>query len=201
MDLTALRELLLSPVVTTSTAVAVSSFIIGYYAGVGRSLFAYNETTRRRLAAASDDEDEEGEGDTDEDEAFSDDKMVRSKAGMLLEECKMMLVVRTDLKMDKGKIAAQCGHATLAAYKAALRNTPEYVQQWERLGQAKVAVKCSSEQELLEVEQRAKKFGVVAKSITDAGRTQIPAGTRTVVGVGPGPVSLMDKITGGFKLL
>ncbi|KAK0560014.1 hypothetical protein OC844_004018 [Tilletia horrida] len=127
--------------------------------------------------------------------------MVRSKAGMLLEECKMMLVVRTDLKMDKGKIAAQCGHATLAAYKAALRNTPEYVQQWERLGQAKVAVKCSSEQELLEVEQRAKKFGVVAKSITDAGRTQIPAGTRTVVGVGPGPVSLMDKITGGFKLL
>ena len=25
-----------------------------------------------------------------------------------------MLVVRTDLKMSKGKIAAQCGHATLA---------------------------------------------------------------------------------------
>ena len=31
------------------------------------------------------------------------------------EECKMVLVVRTDLGMQKGKIAAQCGHATLGA--------------------------------------------------------------------------------------
>ena len=28
----------------------------------------------------------------------------------------MIMVVRTDLKMGKGKIGAQCGHATLGSY-------------------------------------------------------------------------------------
>ena len=37
------------------------------------------------------------------------------------EPMKMVLVVRTDLDMGKGKIAAQCGHATLAAYKIAVK--------------------------------------------------------------------------------
>ena len=40
------------------------------------------------------------------------------------EEHKLVLVVRTDLGMGKGKIAAQCGHATLACYKRACKHTP-----------------------------------------------------------------------------
>jgi hypothetical protein len=40
------------------------------------------------------------------------------------EKHKMVLCVRTDLKMGKGKIAAQCGHAVLGSYKQALRKTP-----------------------------------------------------------------------------
>jgi len=34
-----------------------------------------------------------------------------------IEDVKMVLVVREDLKMGKGKIGAQCGHATLGVYK------------------------------------------------------------------------------------
>lgn len=41
-----------------------------------------------------------------------------------LEEHKMVLVVRTDLGMGKGKVAAQCGHASLACYKRALKHMP-----------------------------------------------------------------------------
>eukprot|EP00349_Pseudokeronopsis_sp_Brazil_P001909 CAMPEP_0202958722 /NCGR_PEP_ID=MMETSP1396-20130829/2991_1 /ASSEMBLY_ACC=CAM_ASM_000872 /TAXON_ID= /ORGANISM="Pseudokeronopsis sp., Strain Brazil" /LENGTH=63 /DNA_ID=CAMNT_0049676917 /DNA_START=202 /DNA_END=393 /DNA_ORIENTATION=+ len=33
------------------------------------------------------------------------------------EDIKMVLVVREDLKMGKGKIGAQCGHATLGAFE------------------------------------------------------------------------------------
>ena len=65
----------------------------------------------------------------------------------LPEECKMVLGVRMDLKMDKGKIAAQCGHATLGSYRSALRLRPEYVRTWQKLGQTKIAIKIPDEEQ------------------------------------------------------
>ncbi|KAI1461087.1 PTH2-domain-containing protein [Annulohypoxylon moriforme] len=125
------------------------------------------------------------------------------------EECKLVLVVRTDLGMTKGKIAAQCSHATLACYKtltkAASRNpaSPEakLLQRWERRGQAKIAVQVKSEDELLELMGKARSLGITAEVIQDAGRTQIDPGSLTVLGVGPAPKSLVDRVTGGLKLL
>ncbi|KAI1210590.1 PTH2-domain-containing protein [Annulohypoxylon truncatum] len=125
------------------------------------------------------------------------------------EECKLVLVVRTDLGMTKGKIAAQCSHATLACYKtltkAASRNpsSPEakLLQRWERRGQAKIAVQLKSEDELLELMGKARSLGITAEVIQDAGRTQIDPGSLTVLGVGPAPKSLVDRVTGGLKLL
>ncbi|KAG1436804.1 hypothetical protein G6F56_013403 [Rhizopus delemar] len=58
------------------------------------------------------------------------------------------LVVRSDLGMTKGKMAAQCGHATLACYKAAKKDHPEVLKAWEHCGQAKVALKCDGEEKL-----------------------------------------------------
>lgn len=52
--------------------------------------------------------------------------------------------------------------------------------------QAKIALKASSEDELLELEAIAKSLNLCARSIQDAGRTQIAAGSRTVLGIGPG---------------
>ncbi len=50
----------------------------------------------------------------------------------------MVLIARTDLGMEKGKMAAQCGHATLAAYKIAVKSYRPYLRSWERNGQTKV---------------------------------------------------------------
>ncbi|KAK3901443.1 peptidyl-tRNA hydrolase PTH2-domain-containing protein [Staphylotrichum tortipilum] len=125
------------------------------------------------------------------------------------EECKLVLVVRTDLGMTKGKIAAQASHATLACYKSLLRaaqSSPQspssqILRQWERQGQAKIAVQVKSEEELLELMARARSLGITAEVIADAGRTQIASGSRTVLGVGPAPKSVVDQVTGGLKLL
>ncbi|CAG9980559.1 unnamed protein product [Clonostachys byssicola] len=122
------------------------------------------------------------------------------------EECKLVLVVRTDLGMTKGKIAAQCSHATLACYKnlvGAPADSPKRkaLARWERYGQTKIAVQIKSQDDLLELRRTARNMGVTAEVIQDAGRTQIEAGSMTVLGVGPAPRSVVDKITGHLKLL
>jgi PTH2 family peptidyl-tRNA hydrolase len=137
------------------------------------------------------------------------------------EECKLVLVVRTDLGMTKGpislplspstpsltnlpgKIAAQCSHATLACYKHFLKHDPKsaILRRWERQGQAKVALQVKSEDELATLQATALSLGLVAEVIADAGRTQIASGSHTVLGIGPAPKSVVDKVTGSLKLL
>ncbi|KAK0634698.1 peptidyl-tRNA hydrolase PTH2-domain-containing protein [Bombardia bombarda] len=131
----------------------------------------------------------------------------------ITEECKLVLVVRTDLGMTKGKIAAQCGHATLACYKELLSasqqkdggpeaaNARAVLRQWEHHGQAKIALQIKSQDEMLELMGKARSLGVTAEVIADAGRTQIDPGSLTVLGVGPAPKSLINQITGHLKLL
>jgi len=115
---------------------------------------------------------------------------------------KMVLVVRTDLSMGKGKAAAQCAHAAVDLYKKASKDTPKLVRQWETFGQAKVALKApEGGKEALEILQnKAKKEGLASVIIYDAGRTQIESGTATVLGIGPGPSDIVDKVTGHLKL-
>lgn len=113
---------------------------------------------------------------------------------------KMVIAVRTDLKMGKGKMAAQVGHGVLTAgFQAANENT-ELMQEYF-VGQQKVCVKVSGEAALLEIEAQAKEAGIIAVVVKDAGCTQIPAGTRTVCAIGPARKSQIDKITGDLKLL
>ncbi|KAL9065636.1 MAG: hypothetical protein Q9161_008080 [Pseudevernia consocians] len=123
------------------------------------------------------------------------------------EECKMVLVVRTDLGMGKGKIAAQCAHATLACYKhhlSASSPSPSpspLLHRWERTGQAKIALQVPSLSQLEELQAKALRVGLCAQVIQDAGRTQVASGSATVLGVGPGPRSVVDGVTGGLRLL
>lgn len=182
----------------TVIAVSIASLTVGYFIGMGRSLVSYNSHSRRILSASDDDD---SDLDTDDELAAIADNYASSGKGMESEECKMILAVRMDIKMEKGKIAAQCAHAALAAYKSARKLTPKFVRQWERRGQAKVAVKCPDEETMLALENKAKELGIAARSIIDAGRTQIAPNTRTVLGLGPAPVSLMNQLTGHLKLL
>lgn len=143
------------------------------------------------------------------------------------EDCKLVLVVRTDLGIGKGmcatqnrlvyllreefqwliyrlgKIAAQCSHATLACYKYFLRHAPSspLLKRWEALGQAKIALQVPSEEQMEMLQAQAVSLGLCAQVIHDAGRTQIASGSATVLGIGPGPKSVVDGVTGHLKLL
>lgn len=115
-------------------------------------------------------------------------------------EFKMILVVRNDLKMGKGKVAAQCSHAAVSAYKQVQVRNPSLLKQWEYCGQPKVVVKAPDEDTLIDLLGHAKEAGLPVSLIQDAGRTQIAPGSRTVLGIGPGPADLIDRVTGDLKL-
>ncbi|XP_054811213.1 uncharacterized protein LOC129312578 [Prosopis cineraria] len=118
----------------------------------------------------------------------------------LLDDFKMVLVVRNDLKMGKGKIAAQCSHATLGLYKKLLHRAPKALNRWEMCAQPKVVVKIESEEDMLVLQERAKSLNVPTHITIDAGRTQIAPNSRTVMAI-MGPVEVVDDVTGGLKLL
>nr|POE65932.1 putative peptidyl-trna hydrolase 2 [Quercus suber] len=195
-------------------AVAVASALIagvvGYYVGQGQSLGLFGRADARASASAqhsgNDHKDSDSDmsdlGSADEDDDMQDLGELQTFPGNR-EECKLVLVVRTDLGMSKGKIAAQCGHAVLACYKAMLRADPSHplLQRWEHLGQAKVALKVDSEEDMLMLQATAVSLGLCAQVIHDAGRTQIASGSATVLGVGPAPKSKIDQVTGHLRLL
>ncbi len=114
---------------------------------------------------------------------------------------KMVIVVRTDIKMSKGKMAAQAGHAAVSASEYARKNRPEWWTPWINEGQCKIAVKAKSEQEILELERKARNTKLPAVLIVDRGLTEIPPNTTTCLGIGPAPANKVDTITGKLSLL
>ena len=101
-----------------------------------------------------------GDADAADDDGESDSARAQQRRSMAMEddesfmkdeEHKLMLVVRADMGMAKGKVAAQCGHATLAAFKKATRSHPVWVGRWERSGQPKVVLRTRSEAEMVEL--------------------------------------------------
>lgn len=85
------------------------------------------------------------------------------------------------------------------AYKHAKKDSG-ILKKWMNCGQPKVVVKVDNEEQLLQIMKTAKQNGLISVVVCDAGRTQVESGTRTVVGVGPGPVDIIDKVTGHLKL-
>jgi PTH2 family peptidyl-tRNA hydrolase len=113
---------------------------------------------------------------------------------------KQVIVLRIDLEMSKGKIAAQAGHAAVSAAEKARKKNPDWWSAWIQEGQCKIAVKVHSKQELLELEKDAKKMKLPSALIADRGLTELPPGTVTCLGVGPAPSYQVDKITGILNL-
>lgn len=111
-------------------------------------------------------------------------------------ELKQVIVVRRDLKLSKGKLAAQVAHASLSAAEKS-----KWKREWMKGLQKKSVLKCKDLSELLTIYEDAKKAGLSAEIIRDAGRTEIPAGTVTCVGIGPASEDEVDKVTGRLKLL
>lgn len=160
---------------------------------------------------SSSEENDEEEYESSEEEEEEDDLEVESLAlNDIPGEVRMVFVIRTDLAMTKGKIAAQCCHAAVANYKkiATVGKTSANLQllnRWERGGQAKITLKCpsgatGSAEELDMLYAKAISLGINSTIIHDAGRTQIAAGSATVLGLGPAPKSVIDQVTGALKL-
>lgn len=114
---------------------------------------------------------------------------------------KQVIVMRTDLKMSRGKIAAQAGHAAVSAAEEARKKYSDWWKAWIAEGQCKIAVRAESEQELLELEEKAKKSKLPTALIIDRGLTELPPDTVTCLGIGPAPSTQIDTITGKLPLL
>jgi PTH2 family peptidyl-tRNA hydrolase len=116
-------------------------------------------------------------------------------------EYKQVIVFRSDLKLSKGKIAAQAGHAAVSSSEEARRHRRVWWDEWFNEGQRKIAVKVKNEKEMLELKRQACEFALPNSLIVDRGLTEIPPDTTTCLGIGPAPSKIMDKITGKLPLL
>ena len=114
---------------------------------------------------------------------------------------KQVIVVRRDLRMGTGKLAAQVAHASVMGAENVKSFKRNWFDLWFREGQAKVIVKVKTIEELMEIKKQATELYLPVVQVQDSGLTQIPSGTITCIGVGPAPSELVDRITGNLKLL
>jgi peptidyl-tRNA hydrolase, PTH2 family len=112
---------------------------------------------------------------------------------------KLVVVVRTDLGMGRGKIAAQVAHAAVAATLAGLGTTD--FAAWLAEGQPKVVLKVGTAGQLEDVVRQARAGGLPVEVICDAGRTQVTPGTLTCCALGPAETQRIDAVTAGLALL
>lgn len=142
---------------------------------------------------------------------------------------KMVIVVRKDLNMRKGKIGAQCSHAAVGAILQTLFGSnlnendfiqtrgvkdevifslnkptvtiPKSVKDWITGEYTKICVYVNSEEELNTVAEKAKDLALNVCEITDNGHTEFHGEkTKTCIAIGPDESYLIDKVTGSLPL-
>ena len=134
-----------------------------------------------------------------------------------MERIKQMIVMRRDLRMRKGKIAAQAGHACVNAVLAAMIRdgaSPDMdehgdlrvdggtaLSAWFDQGEAKVCVYVDSEEALLAIHRQALEAGILSVLIQDSGLTEFHGEpTYTCLAFEPLPASRADPLTGELPL-
>ncbi len=113
-------------------------------------------------------------------------------------EYKQVVLVRMDLKLPKGKLAAQVAHA---AVESAHRTDKAIYQKWREQGMKKIVLKIYSVEEIYRFKSQAAERGISCAIITDAGRTVVEPGTVTCLGIGPAPEQEIDTITRELSIL
>lgn len=111
---------------------------------------------------------------------------------------KQVIVMRGDLHISRGKIAAQACHASLGSYKRADKNS---VRKWEAEGEKKVVVMVKDLEELFQIQEMVKATNLPYYLVKDAGHTELPKSTITCLGIGPDADEKIDKLTRDLKLL
>ena len=129
-------------------------------------------------------------------------------------EFKQVIVVRKDLKMRKGKLAAQVAHASMGVLlqhsELGLRPDeddfdppfiPAVFREWLNGLHTKVVVGCADRQELFSIYNKANDLGVYCYIVLDAGKTEFKEPTYTCVAIGPDDPETINELTGHLKLL
>ena len=144
---------------------------------------------------------------------------------------KQVIILRTDLKMGKGKSVAQGAHASVKAAlfakepkkyflnSAQIPNVKErqmnqnrcdewsqWFEEWDQAlwnggGYKKIALKLQGEENLFHIAKCAYDAQLPVFLVQDAGLTQIKTGTFTACAIGPCPEKLVDLFTKDLKLL
>jgi PTH2 family peptidyl-tRNA hydrolase len=114
---------------------------------------------------------------------------------------KMVIVARKDLVLSAGKLAAQVAHAAVDCALVAKERKPRWFGSWKREGAKKVVVVVEALAEFYPLKEQAEELGIMTCLVTDAGHTEIPEGTITVLGIGPAPNNVIDQVTGELPLL
>lgn len=114
---------------------------------------------------------------------------------------KMVIVTRSDLTLSPGKLAAQVAHAAVDCTLFTKKNKPEWFLKWQQEGAKKVIVKVELLKDFYPLKEKAEDLGIFTVLISDAGHTEVPEGTVTVLGLGPAPNNLINQVTGDLPLL
>ncbi len=124
------------------------------------------------------------------------------REGMVREvQLTMAIITRADLKLSKGKLAAQAAHAAVDAALTSSKVAAKQLADWRANGARKIVVVARNLKHLKRIYGEARADGLVAEMISDAGHTEIPAGTVTVVAIGPAERDEVDAIIGSLPLL
>jgi PTH2 family peptidyl-tRNA hydrolase len=111
---------------------------------------------------------------------------------------KQVIVVNRSLALPKGKLAAQVAHAAVGAFVAA---SAQAQRAWLQVGMPKIVVYALDLDTLVQLEAAARQHQIPACLVHDAGRTVIPAGTITCLGLGPATAEVLDPLTGALPLV
>ena len=119
----------------------------------------------------------------------------------MVDSVKMVIAIRKDLDMGKGKIAAQAAHAAVSCALKSEKDDRKLFREWIGQGQKKIVIRLDSLEAVMRLKTMIDQMGITSCLITDAGFTQIIPGTVTCLGIGPVEESVIDPITGKYPLL
>jgi PTH2 family peptidyl-tRNA hydrolase len=127
-----------------------------------------------------------------------------------MSEVKQVIIIRKDLDMSIGKLAAQVSHVSMSFILKQIMaqgkhknnvNMSDDALNWLKTGHTKVCLKIDSEDKLLNLVKKAKEAGLEAHVIIDKGRTEFN-GTPTITcaAIGPNKSVEIDKLTKRLRL-
>ncbi|KAF2900660.1 hypothetical protein ILUMI_05523 [Ignelater luminosus] len=131
----------------------------------------------------------------------SDDESTEGQPNSLL-KYKMVFVVNTALNMGVGKIAAQVAHASLGLYRTLVEyhTMDEAIDSWTYEGEKKIVLKGENHLHLQELQRQAELNNIHSYLVHDAGRTQIPPNSVTVLALF-GEEAMVNNVSGSLQLL